>query len=149
MTRRALVAAVVMPLLFSTGCISLFVEMFTDPMGRKAAFKRSQRQYTKYVRWGDVEGAARFVHPELREKFLGTEEEFEGIGITDFEVGEMEFGDKDSRATVRVTYFAYSLASMLEKEIKETQQWERLGRGNDWVVRPHLQGLVEQVADLR
>lgn len=149
MTRRALVLALVMPLLLSTGCITVFVEMFTDPMGRKAAFKRSQREYTKYVRWGDVEGAARFVHPDLREKFLDTEEEFEGIRVTDFEVGEMEFSERESLATVRVTYFAYSLSSMLEKEIKETQQWERLGKGNDWVVRPHLEGLVEQVADLR
>jgi hypothetical protein len=39
--------------------------------------------------------------------------------------------------------------SMLEKEIKETQEWERLGRNNQWVVRPKLEGLVEQVAELR
>ena len=48
-----------------------------------------------------------------------------------------------------MTYHAYSMASMLEKEIKETQEWERLGGDNQWVVRPKLEGLVEQVAELR
>ena len=65
------------------------------------------------------------------------------------EVGELVYGKGQQTATVRVTYHAYSLASMLEKEIKEVQHWERLSVKNDWVVRPQLAGLVEQVTDLR
>ncbi len=38
---------------------------------------------------------------------------------------------------------------MLEKQITETQEWERLEGDNQWVVRPKLEGLVEQVAELR
>ena len=115
----------------------------------KASFTRAQREYTKNLRWSDIEAAARFVHPEMREQFLSYEQEFDGIRVTDFEVGEITFGEGERTATVRVTYYAYSMASMLEREIKETQDWERLGRDNSWVVRPKLEGIVERVADLR
>jgi hypothetical protein len=149
MRRRPTLLLAVLPLVFCSGCIAVFVEMFTDPMGRKAAFTRTQREYTKNLRWGDIETAARFVHPEMREQFLSYESQFDGIRVTDFDVGEITFGEKEQTATVRVTYYAYSMASMLEKEIKETQEWERLGRDNTWVVRPKLEGIVERVADLR
>jgi hypothetical protein len=149
MRRRLTVLLVVLPLLFCSGCIAVFVEMFTDPMGRKAAFARAQRGYTKMLRWSDIEGAVHFVHPEMREQFLSYQGQFDGIRVTDFEIGEVTYGEKEATATVRVTYHAYSMVSMLEKEIKETQEWERLGKDNRWVVRPKLKGLVEQVAELR
>jgi GTP cyclohydrolase III len=149
MRRRLTLLLVVLPLIFCSGCIAVFVEMFTDPMGRKAAFTRAQREYTKLLRWSEVHAAARFVHPETREEFLSYEGEFEGIRITDFDVGDVTFGESEATATVRVTYHAYSMASMLEKEIEETQEWERLGGDNQWVVRPKLEGLLEQVAELR
>jgi hypothetical protein len=85
----------------------------------------------------------------MREQFLSYEGAFDGIRVTDFEVGDVTFGEREETARVRVTYYAYSMASMLEKEIKETQEWERLGKHNRWVVRPKLEGLVEQVAELR
>ena len=149
MRRKPTLLLVILPLVFCSGCIAVFVEMFTDPMGRKASLYRAQREYTKLVRWSDVEEAARFVHPEMREQFLSYEGQFDGIRMTDFEIGEVTFGEREETATVRVTYHAYSMASMLEKEIKETQEWERPGGDNHWVVRPKLEGLVEQVAELR
>jgi len=145
MRRRLTLLLVVLPLVFSSGCIALF----NDPMGRKAAFARSQRDYTKLLRWSDIEGAVYFVHPEMREQFLSYDGEFDGIRVTDFEIGDVTFGGDEKTATVRVTYHAYSMVSMLEKEIKETQEWERLGKSNRWVVRPKLEGLVGQVAELR
>jgi len=145
MRRTLTLLLMVLPLVFCSGCIA----MFTDPMGRKAAFARSQRDYTKLLRWSDIEGAVHFVHPEMREQFLSYEGEFDGIRVTDFEVGDVTFGEREKTATVRVTYHAYSMAAMLEKEIKETQEWERLEKSNRWVVRPKLEGLVAQVAELR
>ena len=149
MRRRLTLLLVILPLIFCSGCIAVFVEMFTDPMGRQAAFTRDQHEYTKLIRWGDVEAAARFVHPEMREQFLSLKGRFDGIRVTDFDVGEVTFGEREKTATIDVTYHAYSLASMVEKEIKETQEWERLGGNNHWVVRPKLEGLVEQVAEVR
>ena len=150
MRRRATLFVLLVSLFLSSGCIyPLLHEMAADPGNRKDSFKLSQRKYTNAVRWGDVEEALRFVHPELREEFLSYEDAFDGIRVTDFEVGEVVYGSMQKTATVRVTYHAYSLQSMLEKEIKEVQQWERLTALNDWVVRPQLAGLVEQVSDLR
>jgi hypothetical protein len=85
----------------------------------------------------------------MREEFLSYQGRFNGIRVTDFDVGDVTFGEKEQTARVRVTYHAYSMASMLEKQIKETQEWERLEKGNVWFVRPKLEGLVEQVAELR
>jgi hypothetical protein len=149
MRRRLTLLLVVLPLFFCSGCIAVFVEMFTDPMGRKASFSRAQREYTKLLRWSDIEQAVRFVHPEVREEFLSYAGEFDGIRVTDFEIGDITFGEREETATVRVTYHAYSMASMLEKEIKETQEWERPAKDNLWLVRPKLEGLVKQVAELR
>lgn len=144
-----LALVLLLPLLFGSGCVApLLIEMFKDPMGREAALRQAQRAYTNAVRWGNVEQAAHFVHPDLRDRFLGFEAEFDGIRVTDFEVGQIEYAEGQSTATVRVTYHAYSMTSMVETEIKEMQKWERLGKGNEWVVRPQIEGLVGQVTDL-
>jgi hypothetical protein len=148
MPRPSIAGLVLVPLLLCTGCISVVFDMFHDPMGREAALRLAQREYTKFVRWSDVEAAARFVHPEDRERFLAYEGQFDAIRITDFDVGQIDFGEEQTTATVRVTYHAYSMQSMLEREIKETQRWERVGKGNEWYVRPELDGLVGQVKDL-
>jgi hypothetical protein len=148
MRHARLVALLLVPLVFGSGC-ALFVELFTDPMGHKAAFTRMQREYTKFVRWGDIDGAARFVHPDARDEFMSHARDFAGIRVTDFEVGPVTYGPGQTTAEVMVTYSAYSMASMLEKQIKEVQRWERAGAGNQWFVRPKLDGLVEQVAGSR
>lgn len=149
MRRTFLLTLLLVAAFSSTGCISVFVEMFTDPMGRRASLKLAQREYTKFVRWGDIEAAAGFVHPELREGYLGYERELEGIRVTDFDVGEITYGEELKSAEVRVTYHAYYVKRLTEVEIKETQQWERLGKGNDWVVRPEMDGIIDRVVDFR
>ena len=47
----------------------------------------------------------------------------------------------DAAVTGTVTYRADSLANMVEKEIRETQRWERLTKKNDWTVRPEIEAL--------
>ena len=149
MRRSAVVVAAISVLFFSSGCVwPHLAELVSDPMGRTAALDVAQRKYTNAVRWGDIGQAVRLVHPDLREEFLSYETEFEGIRVTDFEVGELVYDDGQQTATVRVTYHAYSLSSLLEKKIKEVQRWERLSVQNDWVVRPELAGLLEQVTGL-
>ena len=147
MRRASALGLLLVLAVFGTGC-AMAVEAATDPMGRKAAFKRQQRDYTQVRALGRRRGRLALRAPEVREEFLAYEGDFDGIRVTDFEVGEMTFGPKEETAQVRVRYHAYSMKTMLEKEIKETQTWERVS-GNAWMVRPHLDGLVEQVADLR
>ena len=130
-----------LPLLFSTSCLT----MIDDPLGRRTAFAQSQREYTRFVRWGDLESAADFVDPELRDEFLGLEPSFDSIRITDFDIGKVDYSESLETATVRVTYHGYSMSTLLEKQIRETQQWVRPGRGNTWWVRPELDGIVSQI----
>lgn len=147
--RRLAVALLLIPLLSSTGCVAVAFEMFTDPMGRKSALRLAQREYTKAVRWGDIEVAAGYVDPALRDEYLGYEAKFAGIRVTDFDVGELTYAPDLKTAQVRVTYHAYSVHAMTEVEIKETQQWMRPGGGNEWVVRPELEGIIDRVVDFR
>ena len=153
MNRRLAPFVATLPLIFLTGCVApLFIEMFKDPMGRHDSLVRAQREYTNALRWGNPDAAIGFVHPDLRDAFVAELQEFRGIRVTDYNVGKIEWGAEQATATLVVTYHAYSLSSMIEIEIRETQQWERLSREklkNDWVVRPEIEGLIDKVAILR
>lgn len=150
MRRAVLGFAVLIPLLSTTGCVApLLIEMFKDPMGRHDSLARVQREYTNSLRWGNIDNAVQFVHPDDREAFLSRVKEFKDIRVTDYEAGEIVWqGEEQASATVSVTYRAYSLANMVEKEIHETQRWERLTKRNDWVVRPEIAELIDSVASM-
>jgi len=125
-----------------TGCIT----WFTDPMGHKAAFDQIQRQYTQYLRWGEIEKASAFVDPALREAFLAQAPVFETLRITDFSIGEVEYqGDS---AKVTVTYQGYSLESFVERKIREDQSWHREG-SNRWLVRSDVGDFAKVFGEAR
>ena len=152
MRRFVALALLAPPLMLCSGCIPPFVDMFVDPMGYKAALRESQREYTNEVRWGDIDRAARFVAPELRGNFLEVARRFRDIRVTDFDIGEIHFGPKQETATVRVVYHAYLVSSMVEKEIRETQEWTRTTgalHGSGWVVKPDIENLLVQLGDAR
>ena len=142
--------SLMVPLLASTGCVApLFIEMFKDPMGRHDSLTRVQREYTNALRWGNIDTAAQFVHPEDQTDFATQVEPFKKIRVTDYDAGKIVWGDEDqATATVTVTYRAYSLANMVEKEIRETQRWERLSKKNDWTVRPEIAELIDSVSSM-
>jgi hypothetical protein len=152
MNRFAALALLAPPLLLSSGCLPTFVDLFVDPMGYKAALRTTQREYTNDVRWGDIDRAARFVDPQVRDQFLTVAPRFRDIRVTDYEIEEIAFGPKEETATVRVTYHAYMVASMIEKEIRETQAWKRTSgpmSGSGWVVTPDVEDLLTQLGDAR
>ncbi len=144
MKRSALFLLAWIPLFVLSGC-SVLVQAYTDPLGRRSELQLVQREYSKYIRWGDVEAAAKFVHPDLQQEFMELEADFKLLRVSDFDIGAIEYGEGLDTATVRVVYHAYSIRTLIEREIKEEQLWERLG-GNHWVVRPKLEGLVNLAA---
>jgi hypothetical protein len=135
MTGRLL--GVLAAVLAGLGCAAL-----GDPMGRASALEDAQLHYTQHVRWGNLDAASEFVDPALRDEFLSQAPAFEAVRITDYEIGRIDYGDDRDSATVRVTYRAYSLASLQEQRIEERQHWVRPG-GNTWFVKPELAGLLE------
>lgn len=119
---------------------------FADPMGRERALKSAQLHYTQDVRWGDLHAASQYVDPPIREEFLKQAPAFEGIRITEYDIGRIEYEGNRESATVRVVYHGYSLANAQERRIEEQQRWVRPGRDNTWFVQPKLAGLLEPFA---
>lgn len=125
------------------GCIT----WFTDPMGHHAAFDDTQRQYTQYLRWGEIEKASAFVDPELREAFLEQAPVFETMRITDFSIGQVEYLDESAKVTV--TYQGYSLETFVERKIREDQSWYREDGSNRWLVRSDFGAFARVFGDAR
>jgi hypothetical protein len=122
-----------------SGCMT----WFTDPMGYHATFDRQQRQYTNYLRWGEVEKASNFVDPKQREAFLKQVPIFERMRITDYDIGEVDY--LDDHATVTVTYAGYSLDTFVEHKIRENQQWYREDATGGWHVRSDMAALTQSL----
>lgn len=117
---------------------------------KEDALEESQRKYTELVRWGEIEGASAYVDPAILTAFLDTAELFQGIRFTDFESGPLQFGDRSETATVTVVYHAYSTRTLVEKRLREHQEWYREARAdNNWRVRPNLDALAKQLGDTR
>lgn len=115
----------------AAGCAATF----SDPMGKQNALQLAQREYTQRIRWGELERASRYLDPELREAFLAQQEVFDSLRVTDYEIGEIEFGADADTAEVTVTYRAYSLATLIERPIREKQEWRREeGLANTWLL---------------
>ena len=130
-------------LLLSLSCANATIHDFK---GKRTALDESQRRYTELVRWGEIEMASVFVDPELLDEYLQYAEVFEGIRFTDFESGALQFEEGEDKASVIVVYHAYSLSTLIEKKIREHQEWYREdGMSNNWRVRPNLRQIVAGV----
>lgn len=120
----------------------------TDPFGRQGALQEHQRRYTQLVRWGEIERAAAFVDPAQREKYLENEDAFDSFRITDFEIGPFDYRDDDT-VRVRVSYHGYSIATLIEQRIRETQEWYQPEGASQWMVRPEVEVIVDALAGAR
>ena len=140
MRQRILATAGVLVLgLGAIGCRALL----TDPLGRQNSLEEIQRRYTELIRWGELEKAGVFVHPESKEEFDSVSKAFEGIRLTAYEIGNIHLREENTKASVTVTYRGYAHATLIEKPIREHQEWVREGTSNDWRVRPSLTEFVE------
>jgi len=124
--------------LLALGCGATFV----DPTGRQESLETTQKKYTELVRWGDLQRASAYVDPELREEFLVVAERLGDLRMSDFEIGEIQYAGEDE-VTVVVTYRAWSQTTLVESQLRETQDWTReKGLKNVWTVRTDLPAVV-------
>jgi hypothetical protein len=105
-------------LVANTACMNLL-----DPLGKEDEFRRMQKHFTQYVRWGKVHEASSFVVEEQRAEFLALAPELSDIRFTDYEITQLEY-DKDS-AHVDVTLRGYRLSQAVEKIVQLNQIWEK------------------------
>ena len=140
--RLAIVTTSALVIIAAIGCAGTF----SNPSGKKNSLEESQRRYTELVRWGEIERASAFVDPELQDEFLDHAAAIQDIRFTDFESGIPRFADGNDSASVTVIYHAYSLSTLVEKRVRENQEWFREGGpANHWRVRPDLRQIVADV----
>ena len=130
----------------SLGCITP-----SDPLDRLDALKEAQKKYTKAIRWGDLEVAARYVAPDMREDFLALATPFEQVRITDYEIGDYDLEEEEkANAEVDVTYRGYVLPHFVEHRVHDRQVWTREeGMANRWTVEPDLHALIHGLSGKR
>ncbi len=124
-----------------TGCASL-------PDGRaphRAGFDAAQRMYTQLVRWGEFERASEYVTEDERKAFVAEAPDHSQTRFSDYKIREVDFNEDGSEATARVSYRTYSLFSLVEKVVVETQVWSRDAVTGRWEVQPGLAALRESV----
>ena len=129
-----------MGMLAASACVS-----WSDPFERERALTLAQRSYTNALRWGNLDGAAQYVEPSLREEFLSHEETFASVRITDYDIGTLEMDTADmERAEVDVTFRGYVLPHYLENRARDHQVWVRDVEGDGaWRVRPEVAALLD------
>ena len=129
-------------LLATLGCLGGSL----DFSGNEYALEEAQRRYTELVRWGEIEGASAYVDPAVATDYLNIAERFRDIRFSDFETGALQFGEGSNTATVDVVYHAYSIRTLVEKRIREHQEWYReASAANAWRVRPNLDAIASEL----
>jgi hypothetical protein len=111
------------------------VNALDDPLQRQDDFRRLQKRFTAYVRWGKVHEASPFVVEDQRKEFLELAPEFSVIRFTDYEITRLEY-DK-ATAQVDVTLRGYRLDQPVERTVHLAQAWEKTD-GKGWQVRLEL-----------
>ena len=118
-----------------------------DPFDRQLTLDEAQHRYTVLVRFSDFQRARSFVAEENRDAFIKRMKRLDEARFTDFESETVEMDDEMEKATVRVTYTAYTPAMPYETEIDEIQEWSRDGITNKWLVVSHFENLEKIVAN--
>jgi hypothetical protein len=107
-----------------------------DPFGKEDEFRRLQKRFTQYVRWGKVHEASSFVVEEQRPDFLALAPELSDIRFTDYEITLLEY--EESSAHVDVVLRGYRLNEAVEKIVQLNQSWEKQEESGGWLVRLDL-----------
>jgi len=123
----------------------------SDPFERGRALEQAQRRYTEALRWGNLEKAAKYVDPQMRDDFLALSELFETVRITDYDIGETDMDEETlAQAEVDVTYRGYVMPTYVEKRVRDHQVWYRDEASKDeWRVRPELASVLDGIGARR
>jgi hypothetical protein len=106
-----------------------------DPLNHEDDFRRLQKRFTQYVRWGKVHEASVFVVEDQRQEFLALAPELTDIRFTDYEITRLEY-ERDS-AQADVTLRGYRLTTPVERIVHLAQKWEKTD-DTGWMVRLEL-----------
>jgi hypothetical protein len=140
-SRRSLLVLASLLAVASLACVNPL-----DPLNKEDDFRRLQKRFTQYVRWGKVHEASVFVVEEQRKEFLELAPELTDIRFTDYEITRLEY-EKES-AVADVTLRGYRLATPVEKIVHLAQRWEKTEE-TGWQVRLELAELKSGLGNAR
>lgn len=93
-----------------------------DPYNDRARLRKTQREFTQYMRWGLIDKAAQFVIAEQRAEFQTLAPSLTELRLTDHETLSVEAIDKN-HASVLVRFRGYTMSSPIERSIEIKQDW--------------------------
>jgi hypothetical protein len=144
--RSALIVLLGAVMLSTVGCA--FGEFRPgDPFDRQLTLDQAQHRYTTLVRFSEFQKARSFIAEDGRDAFTKRMKRLEDARFTDYESETVELDDEKEKATVRVTYTAYTAAMPYEVEISEVQEWSRDGIKNKWLVVSTFENLEKIAAN--
>lgn len=121
---------------------ALACQTIQDPLDAQGDFKELQKQFTQYIRWGNIEDASTFVVEDQRDAFLEMAPDLTDIRFTSYEILAVTYDDE--AATVDVKYTGYRLSWPIEKTVKVRQEWSR--ETGPWRVRLELTKIRQALA---
>jgi hypothetical protein len=128
--RRSLLVLIALLPLAASACAIL-----TDPFDHEDDFRRLQKRFTAYVRWGKVHEASTFVVEDQREEFLELAPELSIIRFTDYEITRLDYAE--TSAQVDVLLRGYRLNAPVERVVHLAQHWQKTEE-KGWFVRLEL-----------
>ncbi len=125
--------------LTACGGVGRFDPKFLIPSERKLKVTEAAEAYGTSLRWGNVEEAAIWVHPDWRQAFLVrlTNPRIP-LRFTQFELGGIELGPEREQARVRASFALYRPPSLKELNIIEQQVWRYEPAARRWYIEPDI-----------
>lgn len=123
---------------------SLLACRHLDPWTHERKLDDAQLAYTQSMRWGDFDKASTWIDPDDRARFFRDAEQLRDVRISEYDIGELELGDDGKSASVRVSYRVYDVRTLIERELRETQDW--YFEDGRWRVRSKLASLRDATA---
>ena len=139
MRRIVLMAVLCAVGLTACGVVGRLDPKFLIPSERKLKVSEAAEAYGTSLRWGYLEEAAVWVHPDWREAFLARLSNPRApLRFTQFDVGSVELGPERDRAQVRASFALYRPPSLKESKIIERQLWRYEPGARRWYIEPDL-----------
>ena len=137
--KRTLVLALLWGLALSACSLGKLNPKYWIPSERKGKVIEAAEAYGNSLRWGRLEDAARWVHPEQRREFFDTvNDPGAPLRFTLFEMQTTELGPARDRAEVWVSFSLYRPPALKEFNLVERQVWRYEPRTGRWYVDPDL-----------
>lgn len=115
--------------------VSLTLNACASRPGMKESFERSVKDYSKLLRWREIDDAGRtYVTPEQRDEYLKQADDLKkrGLSVTDFRILSMRCQPEKRTGDVTAEFDYYLLPSNRVETIADHQEWVYRESSNSW-----------------